>query len=97
MYASEEWIDLLPDHNMVHCPYSDHEGIRGRIRQPQNIESGNGYWRLNTALLKREATVQRFGEQWEAHPGKGEGPMEEWRQFKSWVQAFFVEEGEHVR
>ena len=97
VYASEEWIDLMPDHTTLHCPYSDHEGIQGHIWQPQNIESGNGYWRLNTALLKREATVQRFGEQWEAHPGKGEGPMEEWRQFKSWAQAFFVEEGEHVR
>ena len=97
VYASEEWVELMPDHNTLHCPYSDHEGVRGCIRQPQNREMESGYWRLNTALLKREEAVQRFCEQWEVHPAKGVEPTEEWRQFKSWAQAFFVEEGEYVR
>ena len=97
VYVAPEWVANVPDIASMHCPYSDHEGVTGVIWWPQEMAAGAGFWQLNTALLVKDSTVQRFRGQWDKHLARGQDPEEKWRQFKSWAQAFFVEEREYIQ
>jgi exonuclease III len=89
LFVSIAQLTLFSDTSTLHCPYSDHCALQGKMKIASGATHGCGSWKLNTSLLFDNTYIEGINRIWNdllANPLSSQHAT--WEEAKSLFQAY---------